>query len=249
MSHSPLPPAGPEPAAVEPHDDTPPHDAESHHDAGAAPGRGPSRALLAAIAALVVAVGFGGWMLGTLSPRTGYPSELSADAGFARDMQTHHNQAVQLSMIVRDNSTNEAVRSIAYDIATTQSQQSGQLFALLRTWGLPQTSERPEMAWMEDMATEESAHAGHGSGTQEHAWDSMGMATPDQISQLEAARGTEADRLFLTLMIRHHQGGVAMAEAALERAHNPIILDFAQKVVTAQTAEIKALTNLLDSIS
>ena len=243
MPHSPLPPAGTEPAA-----------GESQHDAGSSSGRGPSRALLAAIAALVVAVGFGGWMLGTLSPRTGYPSELSADAGFARDMQTHHNQAVQLSLIVRDNSTNEAVRSIAYDIATTQSQQSGQLFALLRTWGLPQTSARPEMAWMEDMATEDGAHAGHDSGTQDtegtqaHNWDSMGMATPEEIRQLEAARGTEADRLFLTLMIRHHQGGVAMAEAALERAHNPLILDFAQKVVTAQTAEVKALTALLDSL-
>ena len=75
------------------------------------------------------------------------------------------------------------------------------------------------------------------------------MATPEEIRQLEAARGTEADRLFLTLMIRHHQGGVAMAEAALERAHNPLILDFAQKVVTAQTAEVKALTALLDGMS
>jgi uncharacterized protein (DUF305 family) len=223
------------------------------HDTGDTPtGHRPSRALLAAIVALVVAVGFGGWMLGTLSPRTGHPSELSADAGFARDMQTHHNQAVQLSLIVRDNSTNETVRSIAYDIATTQSQQSGQLFALLRTWGLPQTAERPDMAWMEDMVTEGTAHPEHDAGTdsaQEHAWDSMGMATPEQIGQLEAARGTEADRIFLTLMIRHHEGGVAMAEAALERAQNPIILDFAQKVVTAQTAEIRTLTTLLDSIS
>ncbi|MFB0835439.1 DUF305 domain-containing protein [Arthrobacter halodurans] len=212
-----------------------------------APARGPLRALAIALAVLVVAAGIGGWMLGTLNPRTGYPTELSADAGFARDMQTHHNQAVQLSLIVRDRTDNEAVRSIAYDIATTQAQQSGQMFAWLRLWGLPQTGDRPAMAWMEDMVTEDAAsHAGH--GTQDHGMSSMGMASAADIERLSAANGTAADRLYLRLMIRHHQGGVAMAEAGLARAQSPLVLDLARKMVVAQESEINAMDAMLERL-
>lgn len=219
--------------------------------------RGPRRALVVAIAALVIAAAIGGWLLGTLSPRTGYPTELSADAGFARDMQTHHNQAVQLSLMLRDRSDNEAVRSIAYDIATTQSQQSGQMFAWLQVWGLPQTGTRPAMTWMEDMVVEgEGGHASHSAdattgptsgleASSGHSTASMGMASQEDIDRLEDSTGTAADRLFLGLMIRHHTGGVAMAEAAMDRAENPLVLDFAQKTITAQSAEITALNNLL----
>ncbi|MET1035871.1 MAG: DUF305 domain-containing protein [Arthrobacter sp.] len=226
----------PEPATPQPGD-----------DAGAAPARGPLRALAIALAVLVVAAGIGGWMLGTLSPRTGYPTELSADAGFARDMQTHHNQAVQLSLIVRDRTDNEAVRSIAYDIATTQAQQSGQMFAWLQLWGLPQTGDRPAMAWMEDMVTEDAAsHAGH--AARGHGMSSMGMASAADIERLTAATGTAADRLYLRLMIRHHQGGVAMAEAGLARAQSPLVLDLARKMVVAQESEINAMNALLERL-
>lgn len=207
-----------------------------------------SRSLIIALAALVIAVGFGGWMLGTASPRSPYPSEASPEAGFARDMQTHHQQAVQLSMIIRDNSTNDAVRSFAYDIALTQQQQSGQMYAWLELWGLPQSGE--SMTWMNALLTEDSSHASHGTSTsaEAHTMASMGMATQEQIKALTAARGTEADRQFLTLMIAHHKGGVEMAQAYLNRGHNPMVRTFAQKIVMTQEAEISALTQLLDQL-
>jgi uncharacterized protein (DUF305 family) len=222
------------------------------------------RALVASIVALVLAVGVGGWLLGTLAQRTGYPTELSAEAGFARDMQTHHLQAVQMSLIVRDRSQNDDVRAIAYDIATTQQQQAGQMFAWLQLWGLPQTGDRPAMAWMEDLVVESSSHDTH-SGSPDpsasphwpvsgleasagHTMESMGMASPEDIARLEAASGSEADRIYLELMIRHHQGGVQMAQAALDRASNPHVLDLAGKMVAAQSTEINALQGLLDRI-
>ncbi len=77
---------------------------------------------------------------------------------------------------------------------------------------------------------------------------SMGMATQEQIKALTAARGTEADRQFLTLMIAHHKGGVEMAQAYLDRGHNPMVRTFAQKIVMTQEAEISALTQLLDQL-
>ncbi len=208
-----------------------------------------SRALVFAVVLLMLAMATGGWILGSANPRSTFPSEASPEAGFARDMQTHHHQAVQLSMIIREHSTHPAVRSMAYDIALTQQQQSGQMYAWLETWGLPQTGE--SMTWMNNLLTEDDAHAAHGSATpgQTHTMASMGMASATDIDKLTAARGTEADRQFLTLMIAHHTGGVEMARAYLERGNDPMAAAFANKIVMTQNAEISALTRLLAQLS
>jgi uncharacterized protein (DUF305 family) len=71
------------------------------------------------------------------SSATGTPTAGSADAGFARDMAVHHQQAVEMSFIVRDRTGNEEVRRLAYDIAQTQANQRGMLLGWLDLWGLP----------------------------------------------------------------------------------------------------------------
>ncbi|MEV4010737.1 DUF305 domain-containing protein [Nonomuraea angiospora] len=68
--------------------------------------------------------------LGLLWPRP--PADASVEAGFARDMQAHHAQAVQMTLIVRDRISDREVRTLAYDIATTQQQQIGQMYAWLQ---------------------------------------------------------------------------------------------------------------------
>ena len=208
-----------------------------------------SRALVAAVVLLMLAMAAGGWILGSANPRSTFPSEASPEAGFARDMQTHHHQAVQLSMIILEHSTNNAVRSMAYDIALTQQQQSGQMYAWLETWGLPQTGE--SMTWMDGLLIEDDAHAGHGSIApgRPHTMASMGMASAQDITELTAARGDEADRRFLTLMIAHHVGGVEMAQAYLQRGKNPMVTAFANKIVMTQQAEISALNQLLTELN
>ena len=85
----------------------------------------------ASVAVVVVAVvAFSAGRLSTLADAP--PTDTSAEAGFARDMQVHHQQGVELAMIVRDGSDDPDVRLLAYDIATTQAQQSGQLYGWLR---------------------------------------------------------------------------------------------------------------------
>lgn len=164
------------------------------------------------------------------------------DAGFARDMQAHHAQAVEMALLIRDKSTNEEVRAVAYDVATTQQHQKGQMFAWLQDWGLSQARSIPPMAWMEA--------GGHGSASSHAARDNAtedemdGMATPDQMRALRESSGVEADRLFTELMIRHHQGGVAMAAAGERLAETSTVRDFAALIVDAQTAEITALQEL-----
>ncbi|MEU8197063.1 DUF305 domain-containing protein [Microbispora amethystogenes] len=165
------------------------------------------------------------------------PADDSPEAGFARDMQTHHAQAVRMAMIVRDRTTDAEVRTLAYDIALTQQQQIGQMFAWLDMWGLPQTSLAPPMAWTQ---------TGHGS--MGHAAASMpGMATSSQLKQLEEAQGRAAEALFLRLMIAHHRGGVDMARAVLRSSGDERVRRLAETIVTAQQGEISSMERMLST--
>jgi len=195
------------------------------------PGRG--RLLLIGLAALLVGV------LGTLwvvQARSSAPSDFGADAGFARDMQTHHAQAVQLAFLVRDRTDDEEVRTVAYDIITSQQQQSGQMFGWLVQWGLDQTGSRPPMAWV---GGEHAAAHTAADGSM------LGTATPAQITELGAATGVEAERIFLRLLIAHHTGGIAMAQAAVAEARTPEVKTLAGAIVSSQTSEVQLLEQML----
>ena len=98
--------------------------------------------ILVAIVAIVVTalLAFSFGRISTLGDPT--PTDTSAEAGFARDMQAHHVQGVEMAMIVRDATDDADVRLLAYDIATTQAQQSGQLYGWLNEWGLSQAGTR-----------------------------------------------------------------------------------------------------------
>jgi uncharacterized protein (DUF305 family) len=190
-------------------------------------------ALAAATVLVIALIGAG---LGVLYPRP--PADDSVEAGFARDMQAHHAQAVRMSMIVRDRSTDAEIRMLAYDIALSQQQQIGQMYAWLQLWDLPQASLDAPMAWMR--------RAHHSTtGTTQSMTSMPGMATAAQIKQLEQADGREADVLFLRLMIPHHQGGVQMAQAALNATGQPQVRRLATSLVAAQSSEIDLMKRML----
>ncbi|WGD36579.1 DUF305 domain-containing protein [Lysinibacter sp. HNR] len=173
------------------------------------------------------------------------PGNLSADAGFSRDMQFHHDQAVEMALIIRDNTDDEQIRRLAYDIATSQAQQSGQMFGWLASWGLPQNSSQPQMEWMADSGHKHDTTTlvGRNPGLM------PGMASAAEITELTNLRGVEAERLFLDLMIEHHRAGVEMAEAILERTQTEVVRNLAQAIVTAQSGEIVYMNELLGARS
>jgi uncharacterized protein (DUF305 family) len=227
-----------------------PEGAAAPEDALARPsrrGRGVAAAVTTAIAVALVCF-LAGWFL---APRSSSPGEGSAEAGFARDMQTHHDQAVQMAMLVRDRTDDPAVRSLAYDIATSQAQQSGQMFAWLNAWNLPQASPTPPMTWMLQPvitgdADDMTAH-GMSAGDSTVPDTMPGYATDADLARLTAATGTDAERIFLELMIAHHQGGVEMADAVIARSSNPLVVALANSIVFAQTGEIQYMQELLDA--
>jgi uncharacterized protein (DUF305 family) len=200
------------------------------------------------VAAIVVAalLGVGGFLAGRLtSPATATPSTDSAAAGFLRDMQVHHAQAVIMALSIRDRTDDEAVRLLAYDIATGQAGQAGQMYGLLNAWDLPQAGPSRAMEWTRLPTIDGSDDGGHSMGESTSAAEMPGMATPAELAELDAASGEDAVRIFLTLMIAHHQGGVEMAEAVLARSDVPQIVSLAGGIERSQLAEITVMQDLL----
>lgn len=203
------------------------------------------RVIAAALVAAVVLAG-GGFLVGRLSsPVPPPPTTDSAAAGFLRDMQVHHAQAVLMALLVRDRTDDETVRVIAYDIATAQAGQAGQMYGLLDAWGLPQAGPAPAMQWTELPTIDGSDGGGHTMDDDASAAGMPGIVTDAQLAELRAASGDEAVRLFLELMIEHHRGGVEMAEAVLARSDVPQVVNLATGIVRAQLSEISAMEELL----
>ncbi|MDX5566507.1 DUF305 domain-containing protein [Streptomyces sp. ID05-04B] len=159
----------------------------------------------------------------------------SADAGFARDMAVHHQQAVEMSYVVRDRTTDEEVRRLAYDIAQTQANQRGMLLGWLDLWGLPKVASEPPMTWtgMRGM-----------SGGEDGAL-MVGMATDAEMKRLGTLNGKQAEILYLQLMTAHHKGGVHMAESCVAKCTVGVEKRLAQGMVEAQQSEIDLMAGML----
>lgn len=227
-------------------------------------------ALLFAVGATVAAAsadgdgtGSGGSAAGTSSRA---PGLYSADAGFARDMAVHHQQAVEMSFIVRDRTADEAVRSLAYDIANTQANQRGMLLGWLDLWGLPKVvADEPPMSWM---GTGSGGHGTDGHGSEGHGSEGAdgtegmeghdmggvvtkpgalmpGMATKEDLARLGSAEGRDAEVLYLRLMTEHHKGGVAMARGCAAECGTPAERALAQGMVAAQQSELALMADML----
>lgn len=163
------------------------------------------------------------------------PSAESADAGFARDMAVHHQQAVEMSYIVRDRTKDEEVRRLAYDIAQTQANQRGMMLGWLDLWGLPKVSSEPPMTWM-DMG-------GMASGKDGALMP--GMATNSEMKKLGELDGKQAEVFYLQLMTDHHKGGVHMAEGCVAKCRVGVEKRLAQGMVEAQQSEISLMADML----
>ena len=186
------------------------------------------------VVALLVLAGSAGWLIrGGGSSNPANPVAGSVDAGFAQDMTVQHIQAVTMAGYERDNTSDPQMKVLAYDIETSQQFQVGQMSGWLDVWGLSRNDPHP-MLWM---GAQHAAHVVNGL--------MPGMATPAEMNKLESLHGNALDVLFLQLMIRHHQGGVPMAQYAEQHAGEPYVRLLAGQIVSAQNAEIIQMNQLL----
>ena len=151
----------------------------------------------------------------------------SVDIAFATDMIPHHRQAVEMAEIAEPRASSPAVKDLAVRIRIAQDPEIETMSGWLRHWGqaVPSASSRGD-------------HGAHGGG-------GSGMMSEQEMQQFIASSGTNFDRTFLELMIRHHQGAIDMATTEQRQGVNRQAKQFAAKIAADQAAEIAEMQDLL----
>lgn len=148
------------------------------------------------------------------------------DVRFMTDMVAHHTQALRMAELAPERAQDERVTGLASRIAAGQQPEIQVMQTWLRERGLPEA----------DTDADHTAHQGM-----------PGMATPEQMTRLVAARGTAFDRLFLELMSAHHEGALTMAEQAVGAAH-PVVTELVDDTCATQSVEITRMQEVLAAL-
>ncbi len=150
-----------------------------------------------------------------------------------QDMIPHHNQAVQMAELVGDRTNRPELVDLAGRIDVSQLDE----IDFMQQWLRERGEDVP------DPTAHEAMHTTH---------KMAGMASPEQMAELAELKSTDFDRLFLMLMITHHEGAVDMVEELLKQpgaAYDPILFEFTTDVTNDQNAEIDRMNTLLVSLS
>lgn len=157
-----------------------------------------------------------------------------ADVRFMGDMIGHHAQAIHISRWAVSHGATPAVQRLAERIVVGQQDEIAIMQRWLRTHG---------------QAVVEPDTAGH--HAMDHSTHMPGMLSPEDLARLDRARGAEFDRLFLTYMIRHHQGALTMVDqlfASQGAAQNDTVFRLASDVYAEQSTEIARMQSMLDAL-
>ena len=157
------------------------------------------------------------------------------DVVFMQNMIPHHAQAVEMAALVETRTNSKELVDVAGRIDASQADEIKFMEDWLRDRGEKVPSAENNYG---------SSHAGH------HQMD--GMASPKQMEMLANSEGTEFDKLFLSLMITHHEGALTMVEDLTDQpgsAYDPVLFDFTNDIVNDQMSEIERMSALLGSLS
>ena len=153
-----------------------------------------------------------------------------ADVAFVQGMLPHHEGALAMAQLADGRASDPRVIDLADRIEAAQGPEIETMTGWLEEWGEPLPEE--DMGGMD-----------HGSG----GMDMEGM-TEEDMTALDSTSGAEFDRMFLEMMIPHHQGAVDMAETEIADGSNPDAVDMAREIVESQTAEIEEMQTLLTEL-
>jgi uncharacterized protein (DUF305 family) len=159
----------------------------------------------------------------------------ATDVGFAQGMIPHHAQAVEMADLALEKSTNADVLALAKQIKASQNPEIQTMSGWLQSWGQKVPS------------TDSMSGGGHDM-TDMGGMMMDGMMTEADMEKLESSSGTAFDRLWMELMIQHHEGAVRMSEDELKDGKNLDVKALAQTIVTSQQAEISTMNSLLSKL-
>lgn len=164
-----------------------------------------------------------------------------ADVAFAQGMIPHHQQAIEMSdMLLGKQGIQPQIVTLANQIKNAQAPEIDQMQGWLQQWGAgstPASSSSPMPG--HDMSGGDMSRMPTGSG--------HGMMSDADMAALQNAQGTEAGRLFLTQMIKHHEGAITMAQQEIDSGQFPAAVDMARTIVSSQQQEITTMQGLLNN--
>jgi uncharacterized protein (DUF305 family) len=161
-----------------------------------------------------------------------------ADAHFMSAMIHHHAQAIVMARMAPTQGASESIKVLAARIINAQNDEIATMQQWLRDRGQPVPEPTPGPMKME-------------MGGMEHEMLMPGMLTEQQLAQLEAARGADFDRLFLTFMIQHHRGATQMVGELFSNrgaGQDEAVFKFASDVNVDQTTEIDRMQRMLAAL-
>ncbi len=161
----------------------------------------------------------------TMAPSASAAAHDTADVTFATDMISHHRQAVTMADLAATAATTAAVKSLAAQIKAAQSPEISEMSTWLTAWGIDIPAEGMDMGM---------------AGMQ-----MPGLMTGAQMNELKAAAGAAFDRLWLQMMVSHHEGAITMAKNELSSGKSTEARRLAQSIITSQQSQIVAMNTLL----
>jgi len=163
----------------------------------------------------------------------------AADIEFMSGMISHHAQAVQMAKWAESHNASKAVTIFCGRVATAQTAEIG----LMQQWLAERRQPVPD-------ADPRGMKMDMGGTT--HFMAMPGMLTDEQMKQLDASRGIEFDRLFLTFMVQHHRGAIQMVDKLFGTpgaGQDEIVFKFANDVQVDQSTEIDRMMQMLEALS
>ncbi|MGW0118035.1 DUF305 domain-containing protein [Streptomyces sp. NPDC003327] len=152
-----------------------------------------------------------------------------ADIDFAQGMIPHHRQAVMMADMAETRASSRDVKTLAEEIKKAQEPEIATMSAWLTAWG----EEVPQ--GMDDM---DGMHHGDASSM-------PGMMNDQQMNDMQGASGKAFDTMFLTQMIKHHEGAITMAETEKQEGAYGPAKELADDIITTQKAEITHMREML----
>jgi uncharacterized protein (DUF305 family) len=162
-----------------------------------------------------------------------------ADIQFMDGMIAHHAQAILMAGWAPTHGASPSVQTLCARIINAQNDEIHIMQGWLRDRGQPAPEPNPNGMMMS-------------MNGEQHAMLMPGMLTPEQMKALDAARGPEFDRLFLTGMIQHHQGAVSMVHDLYETygaGEDELVFKLASDINIDQTTEIARMERMLFMMS
>jgi uncharacterized protein (DUF305 family) len=169
---------------------------------------------------------------GSSSAAAGTTAHNKADVTFAQSMILHHKQAIEMADMGETRAGNAEVKALAAKVKSTQQPEIEKMSTWLGAWGEPMPSE---------------AAGGHGMPGMSDS-EMPGMMTDKDMASMKNAKGAAFDKMFLDMMIEHHQGAVTMADAQQQQGQNADAKALAETIKADQSAEIKQMEDLLSTL-